>query len=230
KWITENNKRAFSPQKLEADTPPVPQKKYSLLQIVLGGGVICVVFGIMFNGILKDAVDAWTTKYVSDYFNISAESAPLFTTVLPIVNLSGAFVANYINDKFVKNEIATSGVLFGVSVISIGLLMAIGKYNVILAVLLIAVTTASMLGVNTMFLTFIPLGFASTGRSSSLTGFFNSCSYAAAAVAAYLIGLMQKYNVSWNMIILTWLAVAVMGTLLCFIGRGSYARNKHKFE
>ncbi|MBE6687669.1 MAG: MFS transporter [Ruminococcaceae bacterium] len=227
-WMTGNNNKPVD-NTSEIESEPV-QKKYSLWQIIWGGGVLCVVFGIMFNGIIKDAVDAWTSTYIYDFFGVSASDAALITTVLPIVNLSGAFVANFINRRITGNEITTCGVLFAVSTVTVGLLLLIGKYNVILAVLLIAITTACMLGVNTMFLTFIPLGFASTGRTSSLTGFFNSCSYAAAAVAAYLIGLMQEYDVSWNIIIMTWLAVAAMGTLLCFVGRSTYAHNRHKFE
>jgi len=228
KWITDNNSSSSEPK--EEGALPTPTKKHSLFSIIWGGGVLCVVFGIMFNGILKDAVDAWTSTYVYDFFGIPASDAALISAILPIVNLSGAFVANYINDKWLKNEIATSGVLFAVSVVCIGLLLLIGHLNVILAVLLIAMTTASMLGVNTMFLTFIPLSFASTGRSSSLTGFFNSCSYAAAAIAASLIGIMAENDVSWNVIIITWLGAALFGAIVCFVGRGTYARNKHKFE
>lgn len=229
KWITQQNQSVYS-EKPQEKTEDQPQKKYSLLSVIWGGGVLCVIFGIMFNGILKDAVDAWTSTYVYDFFGVSASDAALITAILPIVNLSGAFVANFINNKWIRNEITTAGILFGVSVVSIGLLLSVGHMNVILAVLLIAVTTSSMLGVNTMFLTFIPLSFASTGRSSSMTGLFNSCSYAAAATAVYLMGVMAAADISWTVIIWSWLAVAFAGMTVCFAGKGIYARNKHKFD
>ena len=106
------------------------------------------------------------------------------STVLPIVNITGIYFARMINVRYIRNELGTCALLFGISAISfiplvfISLAGVRGIVPAIFAVLLISITSGTMLGINSMLLTFIPFRFARLNRSSSVTGFLNFCSYA----------------------------------------------------
>ena len=85
--------------------------------------------------------------------------------------------------------------MFTISLLGIVMLFLFGKYSVILAALLVSVFTSTMLGANTMLLTFVPMNFAVVGRASTLTGMLDAFSYLASAVSAVTIGVVaEKYG------------------------------------
>lgn len=194
---------------------PVSGKR--LLPLIIGTGVIFTVAGIFFNGMLKEGVTLWVPTYITQFFATEASIASLVTIILPLFNLVGVYLAVRLFRNVFKNEMLTAGVFFSVSVLALILLFFFGQYSMIFAVIMLAITTATMLGVNTMFLTFIPLNFSNVGRASSVTGFLNACSYLASALAAVTIGLMaQTYG--WNVAVLSWIGVATLGALFSFLG------------
>ncbi len=204
------------------------KSKVGLATCILSTGLIFTVIGILFNGIIKDGVTDWVPTYVTEFFGVSPSTASLSAIILPIVNLSGAYVAQFLEKK-IKNEMTTSAVLFGCCCVSIGCLFLFGKYSVILAVILIAISTSTMLGANNMFLTIIPMHFSSIGRSSSVSGFLNSCSYISAAISSFLIGYLAEHK-GWNATIISWLIVAVLGASVCFIGAVFWKEGRNRIK
>jgi OPA family glycerol-3-phosphate transporter-like MFS transporter len=124
-----------------------------------------------------------------------------------------------VNYRYFRNEVKTSGACFAVASISLVLLVLIGKFNVILAALLLAFTTTGMIGVNTMFISLIPLYFSKMGKVSTITGILNSLAYAGSAISSYGIGyLAEKYG--WNITIALWLVLAIVGVFVCIAVKG----------
>lgn len=201
----------------------------SLLPLIAATGLVFAVVGILFNGILKDGVTQWVPTYVSDFFAVSPSTATAITMILPVINLTGAYAASYLNRKFFRNEMATCVSLFAVSIAALAMLFFFGKYSMVAAVVFIAMSTASMLGVNSMLLTFIPLHFGAVGRSSSVTGFLNACSYIASALSSVTIGFIAQ-NCGWNLTVISWIGVALFGTLACLAGVRFWAKGLKKLE
>jgi sugar phosphate permease len=112
---------------------------------------------------------------------------------------------------------------------AISILALIGKNNIFSAVGLVAVSTSTMLGVNNMILTVIPLKFAKVGRSASVTGFLNACSYLASAVSSLIFGLIAE-NYGWNNTVYSWCIIAVFGTVTAFIGINFWQKGKKRIE
>ncbi len=202
---------------------PVSGKK--LLPLLIGTGVVFTIFGIFFNGILKDGVTLWVPTYVTQFFSTESSVASLVTIILPLFNLVGVYLAVRLYKKVLKNEMLTATVMFAISVIALTMLFFFGRYSMIFAVIMLALTTASMLGVNTMFLTFIPLNFSNVGRASSVTGFLDACSYLASAVSGVTIGVISS-SYGWNTTVLTWIGVAFMGALVSFFGIKSWKKGR----
>ena len=195
----------------------------NLWKLFLALGLFPIMFCIVIQGILKDGVTAWVPTYISEIFKLGSVTSILATMLLPIVNLGGVYTANYLNNRFFRNEIKTSGFCFAVASIALTLLISFGKYNVILAALLLAITTTSMIGANTMFISLMPLYFTRIGRVSTVTGILNSTAYAGSALSSYGIGVISQ-NYGWNITIFIWCVLATLAALISFIMKNVWAK------
>jgi OPA family glycerol-3-phosphate transporter-like MFS transporter len=94
---------------------------------------------------------------------------------------------------------------------------------------LLALTTTGMIGVNTMFISLIPLYFAGIGKVSTVTGILNSMAYAGSALSSYGIGyISQRYN--WNITIFVWFFLAILGVSICLIMKNTWAHAGKKIN
>lgn len=213
--------------RVAAVLPAAGSKTYSMPALLLGTGLAFAVGAILFNGILKDGVTLWVPTFLSEFFKVEPKISAALSTILPIVGLTGSYAAVWINNKYTKNEMSTAAVLFLVSMLAIGGLLLFGRLNVILSTVFIAISLASMLGVNAMLLTFIPLHFSRLGKVASITGFLNSCSYLASAVSGVTIGAIAEKS-GWRITIVSWLIIASLGMIICLAGKTFWARGRSK--
>jgi len=211
------------------------EKNAGALALIVSTGLSFAVLGIFANGILKDGLDLWIPTLFSEYFLLDSTTVALLTTILPIINFSGSAIAQWINTKILHNEMSTSALLFAVSTaLFIPLLIIIrsGLHSfgwAIFCMILIALVSAAMLGANTMILTFIPYHFRGVGRSSSVTGFLNCCSYAAAALSGVTIGVISA-NCGWLITILAFALCTLLGTIICAVGIPFWTRGRKRIS
>ncbi len=207
--------------------------KISLITLFISTGLLFTVGGIVFNGILKDGLDLWLPTYLKDVYISDASTVSFICTALPIINIIGVYFAKFLYARFIHSEMMTSAVMFSISAMALGgvliLTTIIGTagnasiFQSALAVLLLAMTSACMLGANTMFLTFIPFKFSKVGRASSVTGTLNSISYAAAALSGVTAGTVAE-SFGWTGAFIMFIAVSIIGAVICFV-----SGNKMKF-
>ena len=176
------------------------------------------------NGMIKDGLDQWIPTLLGQRFVSDQATASLLSAALPVVNIFGAYAAKWLLPRG-KTELGASGLFFGVSAAALGAVWLIlrsgfsGIPAAILATLLLAVSSSSMLGVNTLLLTYLPLHYGKIGRAAVVSGAMNGFSYAAAAASAALVGLFA----SWDAVLLVFLAAAALGAAVG--GAGGKARN-----
>ena len=196
-------------------------------------GLVFAACGILFNGMLKDGLDLWIPTVLGDKFIPSSSVVSLICTILPILNIFGAYAARDIFHRFKIDELTTCGVMFTLSTVALAIVTvfihiipsktadtAIGAGDVVLAIfvtLLLAVSSASMLGANTMLLTFIPLHFGKVGRAATVTGMLNCFSYAAAAVSSIAVGSISE-NFGWEAVFGVFIGAAFLGAAICLAG------------
>lgn len=199
---------------------PKPKGKTSF-RALLAGGVWLIILPVVVHGILKDGVTSWVPTYILETFHTSASLSVLVTTLLPIVNLSGAYVARALYRRYAGNEVRASAVFFGISVAALAVLRLAGSFSMALTVALLAVITASMMGVNTLFVNLLPLRYERQGKVSSVSGFLNACAYLGTAVSTFSIGVMVE-SFGWDVTVGSWLAATTVGLLVCLAVRGRY--------
>jgi OPA family glycerol-3-phosphate transporter-like MFS transporter len=187
-------------------------------------GLLAAAGGILFNGMLKDGLDLWIPTALNERFISDSSTVSLICTILPLVNIFGAYAAKFVMRKFKIGELGTCAVMFGVSVVTLGLFLVFlrhsdgGAVQAVIATILLACSSAAMLGANTMLLTFIPLHFGKVGRAAFVTGVLNCFSYAAAAVSGAVTGAISE-SFGWEGVFAGFLGAALLGVIVCFAGR-----------
>lgn len=182
--------------------------------LIFSSTIPVILIPVIIHGMLKDGVTTWVPTYINTSFEVSASFSILLTTLLPIINLSGAYIARYIYRKTNERIILSIGLFFLTATAALVFLYIGSTWHPLLSVLLLSVITASMMAINTLAVNIYPLRFQKYGRVSSISGFLNAMAYLGTAVSTYTIGLLvQKYD--WHITILTWLAATILAAVIC---------------
>ncbi len=190
--------------------------KRSLPAVLLASGLWAVLFGLVCNGALRDAVESWAPTFLKEQFGLDSSLANLIAVIIPIVSISGTYFANWLFLKITKNELTTSCIMFGIAALCVGGLFLCRGVSAILCAVFMAVAISAMWGANHMFLTVVPYHFAPLGVTAAVTGLLNSVIYFATALCAALYGVLAD-SLGWNAMILIWMGIGLFGTLVCLI-------------
>lgn len=85
-------------------------------------------------------------------------------------------------------------------------------------IVLFAMTTASMMGVNTIFVNFFPLRYEAIGKVSTVSGFMNGMAYVGTAVPTFTIGVLVEQK-GWNVTIGSWIVMTFLALVVCMLGK-----------
>ena len=188
---------------------------------LLAAGLGAMLLPVLLHGGLKDGVTNWVPSMIQSNFGISPAFSAAAAMALPLVNLSGAYLSGWLNEHCTHNELKTAGVLFALASVCLLALPLAMRTSLLLAVLLLAVTTASMLGVNTMFINVIPVKAGRHGGASMLSGTLNAVTYLGAAAATWGIGAAAE-GCGWNAVFLLWLVMAMLALLVSALLAGRW--------
>lgn len=195
----------------------------SMWKMVCGSGMLLFCIGLMMQGVLKDGVTTWIPTYIREIFEMESAASIISTTIIPIFNLSGVYLAAFVNQKFFNNEIQTSAAFFTVCAGALVLLRFFGSSSIVIALLLFGIGTTAMMAVNTMLVSVVPIYFAPYGKSSTASGLLNSSAYAGGAISTYGIGVLSEI-LGWNTTIVIWAALAAAGMAVCLVGKAYWER------
>lgn len=188
----------------------------SFKAVIISSGLLAILVPVIVHGILKDGVTAWVPTYISQTFGTPPSMAILVTTVLPVVNLTGAYGARYLFERLHRNELRTAFVFFGTAFLSLVLLWRFGTRSMVFTVALLSVITSSMMAVNTLFINLLPLRFEMYGRVSAVSGIFNSAAYLGTAISTFTIGIMAE-ALGWQCTIFGWLGMSAVAGVICLL-------------
>lgn len=187
--------------------------KYVIIPIVL------VMLGIIFQGMLRDGVTNWMPSYLLESFGMSEESSIFATVILAVFSIISFYIFDLLHRKVFKNEVFCAGVIYIASFISAAVLYVINRFadSAIASMLLMAVIVACMHGINLMLISVVPKRFAASGKVSTFSGIFNSCTYIGAAISTYGFAAIAEGEGGWNATILLWAIIALLGCIMCFV-------------
>ncbi len=200
-----------------AASTPAFNKKY-----FLASGIIPIAICIVLQGTLRDGVTTWMPTIVTEVFNLNTSVSILSTVALPLLGIFSSAVAQAIERK-IGNEVSSSAVFFSVSLICC-ILLIFANSAVAISVLLMAVITACMHGINLMLVCEVPNYFAKFNKVSTISGILNSFTYLGSAVSIYGIAVIaEKFN-DWNVNFKLWAVISAAGVLFCALALGKWKR------
>ncbi len=191
-----------------------PHGDVSLKALILGEGLVFVMVGIVMQGTLRDGVTTWLPSYLVEVFHLGTGSSILSSVVLPVFSILSFKVCAALHNRFFKNEISLSALLFA---ISLGLSLAMAALftaSAAASVLLAALLTGCMHGINLMLICNLPARFAATGRVATVSGVLNACTYVGSALSTYGFALVAQ-NFGWRTTVVCWAAVCAVGCAAC---------------
>jgi OPA family glycerol-3-phosphate transporter-like MFS transporter len=206
-----------------ADSAGSPRKarkagSVSLGTLLIRYGLLSILFPVMIHGMIKDGVTQWVPTYLSEQFALSASASAVITMVLPLLNLTGAYLARFAGRNHPDEEIRTSIVFFAAALVSILGMLFFGKYSVVLTVIFFGAATSSMMAADTLFINMIPLHFGPIGCVSTVSGFLNSMAYLGSAFSVFGIGVMVK-KAGWPATISMWALLTAAALCVCVVCR-----------
>ncbi|MGN0523754.1 MAG: MFS transporter [Eubacterium sp.] len=216
-WIIKTKKLRLSGNEAvkESSKPKKTISAVQLVKLLASSGCLLLMLPIAIHGTLKDSVTQWTPTFFDSYFNLGTDISIIITMVLPIVNVSGAYIAREINKHF-KNEFKTSVVFFCVAMVFLLIMLYLGIKNPVFALLCVAVITTCMHAINVMFITMIPLHFNKYGCVSTVGGLLNCVAYIGCGGLNMVSGKLLDTS-SWNTLFVFWIILCVTGIILTVI-------------
>lgn len=210
-------------EKLVQNTP-----KESVIKIFSSTGTIFIFVSIVAMGFMRDGIESWLPTLYCEAFNKSSEEAILLSVFIPIFAIISLFVIRIIHKhRMFNNEANGTYILFFISVILCLLVtFFIGISEVwarITCLILLALASACMHSINFLLIACLPGRFASTGRSATIGGACNACTYVGAAGSMYGIE-MVSHNFGWQVTTSTWIGVCTIGALFAILALKKYSK------
>lgn len=199
---------------------PIPKGR-SIVAFLAATGALVFLIPVVFHGMLKDGVIAWVPNILKDTFKTTESFSTALTVILPIANLFGSLISNALFlHVFKKNHAATGACVMLIAAIPTALVLVIiidQSQNLLIAgVICLALLSMLMSGFNYLFSTLVPSLFSVYGRTSTVSGIFNSAIYAGSAVSLYLFAKV-KDELSWSATIALWLGLTLASALVLLI-------------
>ena len=198
------------------------------VEILVHSGALPLLFAIISMGFMRDGIEGWLPTLYSQAFNRDSSESILVSVALPIFSIISLFIVRAIHKtKLFNNEAKGAVVLFGISAaLCVPFSILIGFENTacrIICLLLGAITCACMHSCNFLLISCMPGRFARFGRSSTIGGICNACTYIGAAVSMYGIAFLSG-TIGWSLTVVTWIGVLLLGAIASFLAIKKYTK------
>ena len=209
--------RALSQPPTFPSAVPLPQSprpvRPSLGRLLCLSGLVPVLGAIVAQGILRDGLTTWMPTFIAENYQLGSALSILTAVVLPMFSLVCIFLTSHLHSRL-GNELITSTAVFALGGAASCLLPLLRNGGPAASVLLMAVTTGCMSGVNMMLIGRLPAYFSRYDCVSTLSGILNACTYVGSALSTYGIAAVSS-RLGWSVTMVLWAVIALLGTLLC---------------
>ena len=194
-----------------------------MLPALFAAGLVWLVVPAMLHGGLKDGVTSWVPSMIQSNFGASPAFSAAVSMVLPLVNLTGAYLAGWLDHRVFHNEVKTSAALMGLALACLLALPMAVQASLPVSLVLLAATTALMLGVNTMFINVMPVRIGRSSGAAVISGSLNAITYLGAAIATWGIGAAAE-GFGWGAVFVLWAVMAAAALAVCLLLAGPWRR------
>ncbi len=183
------------------------------MPVILSSGILVIGLSACIHGILKDGINTWVPTYLAENFELSSVLSILMTMVMPIINLSGVYLADFWNRRIFRTEVKTAAVFFIVTAFAVVGMNLLGGTSAWITVLFFSVITTSMTSINTLLVSLVPVYFQKWHCVATVVGFVNSLTYLGTAMGSSLFGVIADHY-GWTALRILWLIISILGAVV----------------
>lgn len=204
----------FCPNATTSEKEINTERKTKSLSVIFSPIMIAIMVVIILQGMLRDGVTTWMPSYISETYNMGTAISILTGVVLPVFTMFSFEITSKLHRSKFNNPITCASVVFAVGAVSsLGLFLLSGK-SAVASIILSALLTGSMHGVNFMLICMIPPYFKKYGNVSTVSGIINACTYIGSALSTYGIAVLSE-GFGWSFTVMVWVIIAFTGTVIC---------------
>lgn len=223
-WIVLSARTPQPGRTLRKKSQAAPTQKLSK-KALLHSGILLIAVAIIMQGALRDGVSTWVPSFMMDTFGVDSHNAILKSVLLPIIGMLFLKIAQFVQKKFVSDEIMAASVIFFAGFLFSLALFFVYDKNEFVSLALAAIVTGCMHGVNLFLVCVVPAKFEKYGIVSTMSGIINSLTYVGSALATEGFALTKQYA-GWTVTIGSWLLIAGIGILCCLLSYKPWKRFK----
>ncbi len=183
---------------------------------LLLSGFVFIALAIIAQGALRDGITDWVPTFIINTFSLESSSAILKSVLIPVFGVISVKLVGIVNGKFVKDEVKAGTITFATGAAGCLILMLIYQNNQYITLVLASAITGFMHAVNYFLICIVPARFEKYNAVSTMSGIINSLTYVGSAAATYGFGAISD-SFGWNTALFTWVIVALIGTVCCFV-------------
>ena len=201
------------------------RKDVDKVKVFIKSGFVLILLLTLYLGFMKDGIQTWVPKAVTDTFGTTPALSIFLSTALPIINVMIVFVVRFLQRKFVNDDLLHTCLLFGSAGIILAIIALVLKANIVLTVGLFSLASACIFGVSTALTYLLPVKFTKYGCSSAAAGFTNAFSYLGSSLSGVGIGLLCE-NLSWGYVCLFLCGLCLLGSVIALAIRPVWRKFK----
>ena len=185
--------------------------------------IIAIMAVIALQGMLRDGVTTWMPSYISETYHLSNGASILSGVLLPLFGIASFQVASRMYGGKLKSPVTCAGIIFAVGALAALGLFLLNGASAIGSILLSALLTGCMHGVNLILICMIPPFYKLQGNVSTVSGILNASTYIGSAVSTYGIAKLSG-SIGWNNVVFLWFLIALSGTVICMVSIPGWRR------
>lgn len=170
------------------------------------------------QGIVRDGISLWAAMFFMEAYGLDIKQAVLLMLLIPVANFASVIGIGRLYKKSPLGLERLAALTFMAGTIMTGALFFLWQAGAVVAMLLLALASATMCAANTLLLGVYPLFFTNEGRVSGMAGFLEFSAYLAAGCTAVLSGLLLDL-IGWQSVLLLWIFVALVGALALLMAK-----------
>ncbi len=198
----------------ERTSSSTTRSESSIRSLIIPSGFLFIISAIILQGTLKDGVTTWMPSYLIETFQLKSSVSIFSTVVLPAFSIFFLKLTAYIQKRFFKNELVCAAIIFFAGFAVSVALSVFSSYHAVVSIIMAAVLTGCMYGVNLILTGLIPNRFEHTGKVAYISGLLNFFTYVGSSLSSFGIAKLSE-NYGWKFTIQSWAVIALLGTCVC---------------
>lgn len=185
--------------KVSKETPEKPKNLQSPWKAYLAFFIVVGLVSIAIN-LVKDGAQTWIPRVLKDSYGFSNSVSSLFTMILPLAGVLGAFIGIAIH-KNIKNLIALILVFLLGGGLSLGLIYFLYADSSTLLIVSMGFLSCFMYAANNIVTNMIPLYLRDKFPSGLLAGLIDGLCYLGSAISSFGLGGIADAG-GWSLVFL----------------------------